>query len=49
MVPALSNHVDTKRFVSHRFGFADFIPARDVFARAGETGALKVVFSRDSS
>jgi alcohol dehydrogenase len=44
-----SHHIDAQRFVSHHFGFADFMQAYDVFARAGETGALKVILSRDSS
>jgi alcohol dehydrogenase len=40
-----SGQIDADRFVTHRFGFDDFIPAYDVFSRAGETGALKVVLS----
>jgi hypothetical protein len=36
------------RFTTHRFGFDRFIEAYDVFTRAAETGALKVVLSRDS-
>ena len=45
----LAGHqIDAKRFVTHRFGFDQFIEAYDVFSRAGETGALKVVLSRDS-
>jgi alcohol dehydrogenase len=43
-----SHHIDAQRFVTHRFGFDDFIQAYDVFSRAGETGALKVVLSRTS-
>jgi alcohol dehydrogenase len=42
-----SGQLDAQRFVTHRFGFDDFIRAYDVFARAGETGALKVTLSRD--
>jgi alcohol dehydrogenase len=38
--------MDPSRFVSHHFAMADFMEAYDVFARAGETGALKVVLSR---
>ncbi|MEV0454964.1 zinc-dependent alcohol dehydrogenase family protein [Catellatospora methionotrophica] len=38
--------VDAKRFVTHRFGFDEFMHAYDVFADAAETGALKVVLSR---
>jgi alcohol dehydrogenase len=41
-----SHHIDAQRFVSHRFGFDDFMRAYDVFSRAGETGALKVVLNR---
>jgi alcohol dehydrogenase len=43
-----SRQIDAGRFVTHRFGFDDFIEAYDVFARAGETGALKVVLNRDA-
>lgn len=41
-----SGRINAKRFVTHRFHFDDFMEAYDVFARAGETGALKVVLSR---
>jgi alcohol dehydrogenase len=41
-----SHQIDAHRFVTHRFGFDEFIQAYDVFSRAGETGALKVVISR---
>jgi alcohol dehydrogenase len=41
-----SHQLDAKRFVTHHFGFDDFMEAYDVFSRAGETGALKVVLSR---
>lgn len=41
-----SHQIDAQRFITHRFGFDDFIRAYDVFSRAGETGALKVVLSR---
>jgi alcohol dehydrogenase len=40
-----SGQLDAGRFITHRFGFDEFIEAYDVFARAGETGALKVVLS----
>ena len=40
------HHVDAARFVTHHFGMDDFMKAYDVFARAGETGALKVVLTR---
>jgi alcohol dehydrogenase len=43
-----SGQIDAQRFITHRFGFDDFIEAYDVFSRAGETGALKVVLSRDN-
>ncbi len=41
-----SHQLDTSKFVTHRFGFDDFDEAYDVFARAADTGALKVVISR---
>jgi alcohol dehydrogenase len=41
------HQIDAERFVTHRFGFDDFIEAYDVFARANETGALKVVLTRN--
>jgi alcohol dehydrogenase len=43
-----SGQIDAQRFVTHRFGFDNFIQAYDVFSRAGETGALKVILSRAS-
>ena len=43
-----SHQIDAQRFVTHHFGFDQFLEAYDVFARAGETGALKVVLSRQS-
>lgn len=43
-----SHQLDARRFVTHRFGFDQFMHAYDVFAHAGETGALKVVLSRNS-
>jgi alcohol dehydrogenase len=42
-----SRQIDAQRFITHRFGFDDFMEAYDVFARAGQTGALKVVLSRE--
>jgi alcohol dehydrogenase len=42
-----SHQIDAERFVTHRFGFDDFIEAYDVFARANDTGALKVVLTRN--
>jgi alcohol dehydrogenase len=42
-----SRQVDSRRFVTHHFTMDDFMEAYDVFTRAGETGALKVVITRD--
>jgi len=39
-------HLDAKRFVTHRFELDEFETAYDVFARSADTGALKVVLSR---
>jgi len=33
------------RFITHRFAMNDFTEAYDVFAGAGETGALKIVLT----
>ena len=41
-----SRQVDAGRFVTHHFALDDFTEAYDVFARAADTGALKVVLSR---
>ena len=41
-----SGQIDAGRFITHRFGLAEFADAYDVFSRAAETGALKVVLSR---
>lgn len=41
-----AHQIDAGRFITHHFGFDEFERAYDVFARAGETGALKVVLSR---
>jgi alcohol dehydrogenase len=41
-----SGQLDAGRFVTHHFMLDDFIEAYDVFGRAAETGALKVVLSR---
>ena len=40
-----SHHLDADRFVTHHFTFDQFDEAYDVFARAGDTGALKVVLT----
>jgi alcohol dehydrogenase len=41
-----TGQIDAKRFITHRFGLEEFEEAYDVFARAADTGALKVVLSR---
>jgi alcohol dehydrogenase len=41
-----ARQIDAARFVTHRFGLDEFIEAYDVFGRAAETSALKVVLSR---
>jgi alcohol dehydrogenase len=40
-----SGQLDTGRFVTHRFDLTQVVEAYDVFARAAETGALKVVLN----
>jgi alcohol dehydrogenase len=40
------HQLDADRFVTHRFALHDFEKAYEVFARAGDTGALKVFISR---
>ena len=40
------HQIDADRFVTHHFGLDQFDEAYDVFARAAETGALKVVLTR---
>ena len=40
-----SGQLDVGRFVTHRFGFDDFLAAYDTFSSASQTGALKVVIS----
>ncbi|MBJ8346995.1 zinc-dependent alcohol dehydrogenase family protein [Antrihabitans sp. YC2-6] len=44
-----SGQVDASPIVTHRFGLDEFEDAYDVFARAGETGALKVVLAAPQS
>jgi len=39
--------IDAKRFVTHRFSMDQFLEAYDAFSNADETGALKVVLTRD--
>ena len=41
-----TRQIESARFVTHRFGLDQFMEAYDVFGRAAETGALKVVLSR---
>jgi alcohol dehydrogenase len=41
-----SNQLDASRFVTHHFHLDEMDQAYDVFGRAAETGALKVVLSR---
>lgn len=41
-----SDQVDASKFVTHHFDLDDFEKAYDVFGRAAETGALKVVLTR---
>ena len=41
-----SKQLDSEQFVTHRFALGDFMEAYDVFSRAADTGALKVVLTR---
>ena len=41
-----AHRIDPLRFTTHRFALADVMNAYDTFARAGETGALKVLMER---
>ena len=41
-----SGQLDAGRFATHHFGFDDFMEAYDVYSRAADTGAVKVVLSR---
>jgi len=44
----LAGHqLDATRFATHHFGLDQFIDAYDVFANAAESGALKVVLTRE--
>ena len=46
LLKLLSTHqVDLARFVTHRFAMGEFLDAYDTFARAADTGALKVALS----
>jgi len=44
-----ARQIDSSRFVTHRFRIEEFLDAYDVFSRASETGALKVVLNRPES
>jgi len=41
-----SGHLDPQQFVTHRFGLEEIIDAYDVFTRAADTGALKVLLHK---
>ena len=41
-----NRQLDVGKFVTHRFALVDFMKAYDVFSRAADTGALKVVLTR---
>jgi len=41
-----AGQIGAGRFISHHFGLDQMLEAYDVFARAGETGALKVILTR---
>ena len=41
-----SGRIPAEKMGTHSFTFAEMGEAYDVFSRAGETGALKVVLSR---
>src|SRR5207237_602112 len=43
-----TGQIDAKPFITHHFDMDDFEEAYDVFARAADTGALKVVLTRGS-
>ncbi len=43
---AASGQINVKPFITHHFGLDEFDEAYDVFGRAADTGALKVVLSR---
>ena len=43
-----SHQLDAEKFVTHHFRLKEFDKAYDVFGRAAETGALKVVLSRNA-
>jgi alcohol dehydrogenase len=41
-----SHQIDAASFATHRFGLDQMVEAYDVFARAADTGAIKVIISR---
>jgi alcohol dehydrogenase len=41
-----SRQIDAQRFITHRYALDEIVEAYEVFGRAGETGALKVVLTR---
>ncbi|WP_380169014.1 zinc-binding dehydrogenase [Jannaschia sp. R86511] len=41
-----TRQLDARRFITHRFAMSEFEEAYDVFSRAADTGALKVVLTR---
>jgi alcohol dehydrogenase len=43
-----SHQIDAERFITHHFDLNEFDEAYDVFGRAADTGALKVVLTRSS-
>jgi alcohol dehydrogenase len=42
-----TGQIDVKPLITHRFGLDEFEAAYDVFAQGADTGALKVVLSRE--
>jgi alcohol dehydrogenase len=47
MLKLVATHqIDAAKFITHRFALDDMIAAYDTFARAGETGALKVLLTK---
>jgi alcohol dehydrogenase len=41
-----SQQIDVRPFATHHFNLGDFMEAYDVFERAADTGAVKVVLTR---
>jgi alcohol dehydrogenase len=46
LLSLVQSSIDAGKFVTHHFPMDEFMAAYDVFSRAGETGALKVVLTR---